>query len=111
MITEIIPRQSHGEEPPLPVAELIKIVDVILIPTSMLLSHTDAKRDPSGKGVRVATLPGITEETMIRPVSKDYYKIAERSRKVASHLDGVIMNPSVYVDDELILEEGRFVKL
>ena len=33
------------------------------------------------------------------------------SVKVASHLDGVIMNPSVYVDDELILEEGRFVAL
>jgi leucyl aminopeptidase (aminopeptidase T) len=92
IITEIIPRRSNGEEPPLPVAELMKIVDVILIPTSMSLSHTDARREASDKGVRIATLPGITEETMIRTLSADYYKIAERSRKVADILnDGSVV--------------------
>jgi leucyl aminopeptidase (aminopeptidase T) len=87
IITEIIPRRSNGEEPPPAVAELMKIVDVVLIPTSMSLSHTDARREASGKGVRIATLPGITEETMIRTLSADYYKIAERSRKIADILD------------------------
>jgi leucyl aminopeptidase (aminopeptidase T) len=92
IITEIIPRRSNGEEPPPAVAELMKIVDVALIPTSMSLSHTDARREASGKGVRIATLPGITEETMIRTLSADYYKIAERSRKIADILhDGSIV--------------------
>lgn len=87
IITEIIPRRSHGEEPPAPVAELMKIVDVILIPTSKSLSHTDARREASDRGVRIATLPGITEDTLIRTLSADYYKVAERSRKVADILD------------------------
>jgi leucyl aminopeptidase (aminopeptidase T) len=86
IITEIIPRRSNGEEPPPAVAELMKLVDVVLIPTSMSLSHTEARREASDKGVRIATLPGITEETMIRTLSADYNKIAERSRKIAGIL-------------------------
>jgi aminopeptidase len=92
IIAEIIPRRSNGEEPPPAVAELMKLVDVVLIPTSMSLSHTDARREASDKGVRIATLPGITEESMIRTLSADYYKIAERSRKIAAILhDGSIV--------------------
>lgn len=86
IITEIIPRRSNGEEPPPAVAELMKLVDVVLIPTSMSLSHTDARREASDKGARIATLPGITEDTMIRTLNADYYKIAERSRKIAGIL-------------------------
>jgi leucyl aminopeptidase (aminopeptidase T) len=92
IITEIIPRRSNGEEPPPAVAELMKLVDVVLIPTSMSLSHTDARREASDKGARIATLPGITEDTMIRTLNADYYKIAERSRKIAGILhDGSIV--------------------
>jgi leucyl aminopeptidase (aminopeptidase T) len=29
--------------------------------------------------------------------------------RVPSHLDGVIMNPTVYVDDKLIMEYGKFL--
>jgi len=86
IITEIIPRRSNGEEPPPAVAELMKLVDVVLIPTSMSLSHTDARREASDKGARIATLPGITEDTMIRTLNADYYKIAESSRKIAGIL-------------------------
>jgi leucyl aminopeptidase (aminopeptidase T) len=41
ILTEIMTPKSNGEEPPEPVAELMKLVDVILIPTSKSLSHTD----------------------------------------------------------------------
>ena len=33
ILTEIITPKSNGEEPPLPVAKLMKEVDVVLIPT------------------------------------------------------------------------------
>lgn len=86
VIAEIIPREMHGEEPPEPVRELMKLVDVILIPTSQSLSHTDSRRDASKRGVRIATLPGITEDTMVRALRTDYYGIARRSEKIAGIL-------------------------
>ena len=86
VIAEIIPRKTHGEEPPEPVRELMKLVDVILIPTSKSLSHTDSRRDASKRGVRIATLPGITEDTMVRTLRTDYYGIARRSEKIAGIL-------------------------
>lgn len=109
IITEIISRRSNGEEPPTAVAELMKIVDVVLIPTSMSLSHTDARREASREGVRIATLPGITEEAMIRTLSADYNKIAERSRKVADILnDGSIVKITTDRGTDIVLPiDGR----
>lgn len=83
IIAEIISRETHGEEPPQPVGELMKLVDVILIPTSKSLSHTDSRREASRKGVRIATLPGVTEGTMIRTLNADYGEIARKSKKIA----------------------------
>jgi len=79
IFTEIITPKSNGEEPPAPVAELMKIVDVILIPTSRSLSHTDSRREASKVGVRIATLPGITEDMMARTLNADYKEIARKS--------------------------------
>jgi leucyl aminopeptidase (aminopeptidase T) len=83
MITEIIPRKSNGEEPPPPVAEFMKLMDVALIPTSKSLSHTESRRNASKVGVRIATLPGINEDMMVRTLNADYELIAERSDKIA----------------------------
>ena len=77
---------SHAEDPPEPVAEMLKLVDVALIPTKMSLSHTDARREASRRGVRIATLPGITEEVLARALKADYFTIAKRSRAVAKLL-------------------------
>ena len=62
---EIIPRKMHGEEPPLPIAEAMKTADVVLAPTSKSITHTMAKKEACEHGTRVATLPGITEESFI----------------------------------------------
>jgi leucyl aminopeptidase (aminopeptidase T) len=79
IFTEIITPRSNGEEPPEPIAELMKLVDVILIPTSKSLSHTDSRREASKAGVRIATLPGITEDMMTRTLNADYKEIAKKS--------------------------------
>jgi leucyl aminopeptidase (aminopeptidase T) len=86
MLVEIIPRRTNGEEPPAAIAEMMKYVDVILAPTSKSLSHTDARRNASQAGARIATLPGITEEMMVRCLNADYKKIAQRSIKLAAIL-------------------------
>jgi aminopeptidase len=79
LLIEILPRASNGAEPPPEVAELMKMVDVVLCPTSKSLTHTDSRRAASAKGVRVGTLPGVTEEIMIRCMNADYSKIAQRT--------------------------------
>ena len=83
ILIEIITPKSNGEEPPAPVAELMKLVDVILIPTSKSLSHTDSRREASKAGVRIATLPGITEDMMTRTLNADYKEIAKKSDQIA----------------------------
>jgi len=79
LLLEIIPRKTNGEEPPDAVAALMGMVDVVLCPTSKSLTHTGARRQASAKGVRVGTLPGVTEEIMVRCMNADYHRIAERT--------------------------------
>lgn len=79
LLAEIIPARSNGEEPPPEVAELMKKFDVVLCPTSRSLTHTDARRAASAAGVRIATLPGVTEEIMVRCMNADYNAIAKRT--------------------------------
>ena len=108
MITEITPRESNGEEPPEPVAVLMKEVDVVLIPTSRSLSHTDSRREASKAGVRIATLPGITEDMMIRTLNADFNQIAEKSNKLAEILSAgtnVRVTSEKGTDINLVLEQ------
>ena len=87
MIVEMLPRKTNGEEPPAEIAELMKTVDVVLCPTSKSLTHTDSRRAASAKGVRVATLPGVTEEIMVRCMNADYIKIAERTFSLCREME------------------------
>jgi aminopeptidase len=87
LLIEILPRKTNGEEPPKEVAELMKMVDVVLCPTSKSLTHTDSRRAASEVGVRVATLPGVTEEIMIRCMNADYKRIAQRTFKLCEMME------------------------
>jgi aminopeptidase len=87
ILTEILPRKTNGEEPPAEIAELMKKVDVVLCPTSKSLTHTDARRSASACGVRIATLPGVTEEIMVRCMNADYNQIAARTFRLCAMLE------------------------
>ncbi|MBT7459426.1 MAG: hypothetical protein HN794_00070, partial [Euryarchaeota archaeon] len=50
--------RHHGEEPPSPVASLMRQQQVILAPTRYSLTHTKAVRQALKEGARVATMPG-----------------------------------------------------
>ncbi len=58
------PTRRHGDEPPKPVAEAMKAADVVLAPTYMSLSNTDARRNATKQGARIASMPSITEGMM-----------------------------------------------
>jgi len=87
VLAEIVPRKTNGEEPPPEVAALMSMVDVVLCPTSKSLTHTDARRAASAKGVRVGTLPGVTEDIMVRCMSADYHAIAARTERLCRLLE------------------------
>ncbi len=87
LLVEMLPRQSNGEEPPPEVAELMRQFDVVLCPTSKSLTHTDSRRAASAAGARVATLPGVTEEIMVRCMNADYEAIAARTHRVCDRLE------------------------
>ncbi|MDP3684576.1 MAG: aminopeptidase, partial [Ignavibacteria bacterium] len=87
LYVEMIPGKVNGEEPSDEIAELMKKFDVVLCPTSTSLTHTEARRNASALGVRVATFPGITKEVMIRGLNADYKKISELSLKLKEILE------------------------
>lgn len=82
----IIPvAKFHGAEPPNDVANIMKKHDVIILATTMSLSHTKARRDATKKGSRIASMPGITAEIMKRALVADYKKISKWTKKL-NHL-------------------------
>ena len=85
-LVEIIPRSRNGEEPPAPVAALMAASSVVLCPLTKSVTHTESRREACKRGARIATLPGITEDMMIRCLSADYNAIAARSRRLSEIL-------------------------
>ena len=85
----IRPRRLSGEEPPAPVAALMRESEVLLLPTKASLSHTRARKAASEAGARCASMPGITEDMMVRTMAVDYREVAARGRKLADALKGV----------------------
>jgi leucyl aminopeptidase (aminopeptidase T) len=85
-LVEMKEREVNGQEPPKQIAEFMKYVDVVICPTSKSLTHTDARREACQAGTRVGTLPGITEDMMIRTMQADYHRIADLTYKVSKIL-------------------------
>lgn len=77
LLVEMKVGNINGEEPTEEIAELMKKFDIVLCPTTKSLTHTNARRNASAEGARIATFPGITEDVMIRGLSADYKKIAD----------------------------------
>ncbi|MFP4556262.1 MAG: aminopeptidase [Bacteroidales bacterium] len=89
ILLEIKAREINGQEPPEAVAKLMKLVDVVVCPTSKSLTHTDARRNAVKEGVRVGTMPNITVDTMARCLSADYDKIIKLTDFIADKMEGV----------------------
>src|SRR3954451_9993528 len=80
-------RDSAAAEPPDTVAAAMEKADVVLAPTIQSLSHTDARKVASEAGVRVGSLPGVTEEMLGRLMTSDLEEIRRRSWAIVTALN------------------------
>jgi len=81
-------RTRHGEEPPKAVEKAMCAADVVLAPTTYSLTHTQARLRATEAGARIATMPMITEDMMMRgAMLADYKKVRALTMKVAKLLD------------------------
>lgn len=85
------PRKIHGNEPPKAVASAMLGADVIMLPTSASLSHTNAREMATKNGARIASMPGINKEILEGPIMADYSKIHKRSRILAEKISKASM--------------------
>jgi leucyl aminopeptidase (aminopeptidase T) len=80
-------RDSAAAEPPRVVAAAMAAADVVLAPTIQSLSHTAARKVASEAGVRVGTLPGVTEDMLARLMATDLEEIRRRGWAVVSAMN------------------------
>jgi len=76
----------HGEEPPPAVAAAMAGATVVFAPTAFSVSHTQARIAATERGVRIATMPGITEEIFGRAVAVDYAELKRAGEEIAAGL-------------------------
>jgi leucyl aminopeptidase (aminopeptidase T) len=86
VLAMIAERDSHAAEPPRPVAAGMRTCDVVLAPTVQSLSHTSARKVASEAGVRIGTLPGVTEEMLARVMSADMEELRRKGHALADLL-------------------------
>ena len=81
---QIIPsREINGTEPSKEIAELMKTPDALFILTSWSLSHTSARRNASKSGVRIASMPKVTEFSFTEGgLTADYRRVKELTDKI-----------------------------
>jgi leucyl aminopeptidase (aminopeptidase T) len=80
-------RDSAAAEPPRAVAAAMAAADVVLAPTIQSLSHTEARKEASEEGVRIGTLPGVTEDMLARLMNIDLAEIRRRGWAVVAALN------------------------
>ena len=118
---------NHRVEPPKHISGLMCHVDAIVMLTQRSLSHTQARRNASQHGARIASLPAVTKETLIRTLDGDYTQLINTSRKLADILtigrSAHLMTPAGtditfslsrmrgYADTGMIHEAGHFSNL
>jgi leucyl aminopeptidase (aminopeptidase T) len=87
IMIRIIPRKMHGEEPPSEVAHALKASNIALLITQKSLSHTRARQIASSKyGVRIASMPSITLQSLKRCVNIDYSNLKKKADTLAKKI-------------------------
>ncbi len=90
MILTMLPRSRHGEEPPRVVSDAMMKADVVIVPTTLSLTHTQARINACKAGARIASMPGITEKMMSSGgITADCCKLNEIALRWNKRLENV----------------------
>jgi aminopeptidase len=76
-------RESHAAEPPQAVAAAMLAADIVIAPTIQSISHTEARKVASDAGVRVASMPGVTDEMLARLMAADMKLLRKRGTQLS----------------------------
>jgi len=81
------PLKENGQEPEKEIAELMKTPDALFLVTSKSVSHTKARRDACKLGVRIASMPKVTEFSFTQGgLTADYRQVRELTNKMYERL-------------------------
>jgi aminopeptidase len=119
--------ERDGQEPPPEIAEAMAGANVVVAPTTKSLSHTEARLNASAAGVRIATLPGVTDDLLARAMAVDLREVGRLSALVARKLSAAsearitcpngsdltlsLEGRSAKIDDGRLLAPGSFGNL
>ncbi len=81
-------RANHGQEPPPAVARAMLEADAVFLVTRMSLSHTAARRAANARGARIASMPGITGDMILRTLNADYGRIKRLGERISKIVSG-----------------------
>jgi len=104
------PVKVNGQEPSHEIAELMKKPDVLFLVTSASISHTKSRRDASKAGVRIASMPKVTEFSFTEGgLTADYREVKKLTEKMYEKLKDakVIRITSENGTDFIARVEGR----
>ncbi|MFQ5911208.1 MAG: aminopeptidase [Thermoplasmata archaeon] len=89
VVVKMLPRKRHGEEPPAVIANMMLDAQVTIGVTTFSFSHTQARRNASRAGARIATMPGMSEDMMTDgAMLADYREIERTMRRLYRKLRG-----------------------
>lgn len=86
---ELKPMKVNGEEVQDIVSESMKMADAVLCITSKSLTYNKAVKEATELGVRIATMPGITPDFILRCINADNPRIIERTMRLADALENI----------------------
>jgi 2,5-dihydroxypyridine 5,6-dioxygenase len=86
ILVKMLTRDHNGADPPEPIAEFMKHVDVIFELTTVFVHHSKARQEAQKTGARYLYLGGITEELLGEPgaMDVDFEAIAPTVEKIAN---------------------------
>src|SRR4030042_1862434 len=82
------PRQMHNEEPPKVIAAAMKAAQVLIMPTTYAITHTETTRAVLQAGARIMVLREITEDTFTNgAMTANYEEVYALTNRLADRFE------------------------